>query len=55
MAIRDTDKAGDAHMKIFSRLARNIMHEAFREKIRTASSKAEMVSFLCDKLGLNDG
>jgi fructose-specific PTS system IIA-like component len=55
MAIRDTDKTGDTHMKIFSRLARNIMHEAFREKIRTASSKAEMVSFLCDKLGLNDG
>ena len=55
MAIRDTDKAGDTHMKIFSRLARNIMHEAFREKIRTASSEAEMVSFLYDKLELNDG
>lgn len=54
MAIRDTDTAGDTHMQIFSRLARNIMHEAFRDYLRTASSKADIVSFLCEKLGLDN-
>lgn len=53
MAIRDTDRAGDTHLRIFSRLSRNLMHEVFREKIRSAAAAAEIVSFLSEKLELN--
>ena len=55
MAIRDGDKAGDEHLKIFSKLARNIMHETFRETMRTAKSRPDIMKFLCAKLELTNG
>jgi fructose-specific PTS system IIA-like component len=55
MAIRDMDKSGEAHMKIFSKLARNIMHESFRETLRKAQSRTEIVKFLSERLELNNG
>ena len=54
MAIRDADDAGQAHLKLFSRLSRSIMHDAFREQIRNATVASEIVSLLCERLGLND-
>ncbi len=55
MAIRDTDRGGDAHMRIFSCLSRNMMHASFRKRIQSAAGQAELVSFLSEKLDLNNG
>jgi fructose-specific PTS system IIA-like component len=50
MTIKDEDNAGNEHMRIFSTLAKNIMHEEFRNKIRTIDSEDGIVSYLREKL-----
>lgn len=44
--------AGDQHMRIFSRLARRIMHEDFRSALVNASSEEAIVSLLQHELEL---
>jgi fructose-specific PTS system IIA-like component len=53
MTIRDSGEAGNLHMKIFSKLARNIMHEEFRERLRTIQNPSEIVAYLHEKLELD--
>jgi fructose-specific PTS system IIA-like component len=51
LAIRDADGA-DAHMKVFARLARQVMHGEVRETIAEEKDSAELCAFLHHKLGL---
>lgn len=44
--------AGDGHMRIFSRLARRIMHAAFREELLAASTAQEVEALLRKELEL---
>ena len=44
--------AGDQHMRIFSRLARRIMHEAFRHALVTADSSEAIAGLLQRELEL---
>jgi fructose-specific PTS system IIA-like component len=44
--------AGDQHMRIFSRLARRIMHEAFRNALVNAASAEAIASLLQHELEL---
>ncbi|TCW16547.1 fructose-specific PTS system IIA-like component [Raoultella sp. BIGb0138] len=44
--------AGDQHMRIFSRLARRIMHEAFRRALVTADSSEAIATLLQHELEL---
>ena len=45
--------AGDQHMKIFSRLARRIMHPDFRESLFNAESSAAIAAMLNTELEIN--
>ncbi len=44
--------AGDQHMRIFSRLARRIMHDDFRSALVHASSEEAIASLLQHELEL---
>ena len=44
--------AGDQHMRIFSRLARRIMHEAFRNSLVMAQSSDAIAELLHRELEL---
>ncbi|EMC2058758.1 PTS sugar transporter subunit IIA, partial [Salmonella enterica] len=44
--------AGDQHMRIFSRLARRIMHEEFRNTLVNAASADAIASLLQHELEL---
>ncbi|KJY82922.1 PTS fructose transporter subunit IIA [Vibrio galatheae] len=44
--------AGDQHMKIFSKLARKIMHADFREQLMTATSDVQVEALLKQELEL---
>jgi len=44
--------AGDQHMKIFSRLARRIMNEGFRQQLMQSATSQEVESLLCSELEL---
>lgn len=44
--------AGDQHMRIFSKLARRIMHEGFRDALANANSAQQVESLLQQELGL---
>lgn len=50
LAIRDNDQATE-HLKIFSRLARLLMHETFRENLASAKSPAAITEFLAAQIG----
>lgn len=52
MMIRDVGNAGDQHMKIFSRLARHMMHEAFRRQLRQIPDAPGIIAYLNEKLEL---
>jgi len=52
MTIRDGQMAGDTHMKIFSKLARQIMHDDFRGMLRSLQDKQAVLAYLQEKLGL---
>ncbi|MCU8515812.1 phosphoenolpyruvate--protein phosphotransferase [Vibrio vulnificus] len=45
--------AGDQHMRIFSKLARKIMHADFRDQLMTAESTLQIESLLKQELELN--
>ncbi len=51
LAMRDVD-AGDEHMKVFSRLARQIMHESFRDRLEQEKNPEALCAFLKEKLGV---
>lgn len=53
MAIRDVGEEGNIHMKIFSKLARNIMDENFRQQLRNVPDGAGAVAYLRKKLELD--
>lgn len=54
LVIRDTDGA-DAHMKVFARLARQVMHEDFRATLEREKDSAALCAFLHEKLGIQPG
>ncbi|GAL13792.1 phosphoenolpyruvate-protein phosphotransferase of PTS system [Vibrio astriarenae] len=45
--------AGDQHMKIFSKLARKIMHADFRDQLMTAISDSQVEELLKQELELS--
>jgi fructose-specific PTS system IIA-like component len=49
MAIRETD-LGEAHMKVFSRLARRLMHEEFRQRLLATPDADAVVGCLAEEL-----
>lgn len=53
LATRASDEEG-AHMKVFARLARKLMHDEFRERLLAASSREALVACLEEELGLRE-
>lgn len=51
LAMRASDKEG-AHLKVFSKLARRLMHEPFRERMLAARDRGEVLECLTQELGL---
>lgn len=51
LAIRESDHA-EEHLKIFARLARKVMHEDFRERLLTESSRDELLRYMAGSLEL---
>ncbi len=51
LAMRASDAQG-THMKVFSRLARRLMHEEFRARLLAARERAELLAALGEELGL---
>jgi multiphosphoryl transfer protein len=51
LAMRESGEDG-THMKVFSKLARRLMHEEFRERMLAARDPAEVRSCLDEELGL---
>jgi len=51
LAVRESDKDG-AHMKIFSTLARKLMHEEFRAGLLGARDRDAVLAFLAKELKL---
>lgn len=43
---------GDQHMRIFSGLARKLIHESFRQSLKTMATEAEIINFLKTELSL---
>lgn len=43
---------GDQHMRIFSGLARKLIHENFRNTLKTMKTEEEMIGFLTSELAL---
>jgi multiphosphoryl transfer protein len=50
LAIRESDQATE-HMRIFSRLARQVMNEEFRERLASEGDPAALCAFLAGKIG----
>jgi len=53
MTLQDAEQAANTHMKIFSRLARRIMHADFRQRLKEIQNKKEIVAYLYEKLELD--
>ncbi len=53
MTIRENQGAGNAHMNIFSRLARNIVHKSFRNQLKSIEDKTTIVKYLREQLELS--
>ncbi len=51
LCMRASDEEG-AHMKVFSKLARRLMHEEFRARLLEAPDCANLLAALADELGL---
>jgi fructose-specific PTS system IIA-like component len=51
LAVRESDEDG-SHMKVFSKLARRLMHEDFRERMLGARDRDAVLSCLAEELGL---
>ena len=43
---------GDQHMRIFSGLARKLIHESFRNTLKTMTTEAEIIGYLQSELSL---
>ncbi|MGI2801083.1 PTS sugar transporter subunit IIA, partial [Photobacterium damselae] len=43
---------GDQHMRIFSSLARKLIHQSFRDMLRDADNEAEVIRILEQELAL---
>ncbi len=43
---------GDQHMRIFSSLARKLIHADFRERLRQAEDEAAVITMLREELAL---
>jgi fructose-specific PTS system IIA-like component len=54
LCMRASDDQG-AHMKVFSKLARRLMHEEFRARLLGAPDCANLLAGLADELGLATG
>lgn len=52
LASRETDK-DNVHMKVFSRLARKLMHEEFREKLLRETDADAVLRCLSEELGID--
>lgn len=52
MLVVPASDASGGHMKVFAKLARRLMHEEFRDRVRGAGSGAEIESVLREELGL---
>ncbi|MFH1419422.1 MAG: phosphoenolpyruvate--protein phosphotransferase, partial [Planctomycetota bacterium] len=52
LGIRESDKDG-THMKVFSTLARKLMHEEFRARLLGASDRDAIYAYLAGELGLS--
>jgi len=52
LAMRESDAEG-THMKVFSKLARRLMHEEFRERMLAARDPGQVLSCLTEELGLS--
>ncbi len=52
LVVPSSDAAG-SHMKIFARLARRLMHESFRDRLRAAESAEGLVGVLREELELS--
>jgi multiphosphoryl transfer protein len=50
LAVRDAEHA-KAHMKVMATLARQLMHEEFREHLRLESDAEALCSYLLDRIG----
>ncbi len=51
LAVRESDTDG-VHMKVFSKLARRLMHEDFRGRMLAASDREAVLACLAEELGL---
>jgi multiphosphoryl transfer protein len=51
LVMREVD-AGDEHLKVFSRLARQIMHESFRDHLEQEKNPEALCAFFREKLGI---
>lgn len=51
LVMREADASGE-HMKIFSRLARQIMHETFRARLEQENNPEALCNFLKEELGI---
>jgi PTS system fructose-specific IIA component len=49
LTVRESDQ-GNGHMKIFSRLARKVMHEDFREQLARETCPKALCTFLNESL-----
>ncbi|WP_318358466.1 PTS sugar transporter subunit IIA [Enterobacter sp.] len=47
-----SEHEADRHMRIFSALARKLMHESFRQQLMTVATPEAMVTMLSAELGL---
>ncbi|MBY0261117.1 MAG: fructose PTS transporter subunit IIA, partial [Phycisphaerales bacterium] len=51
LAVPASDDSG-AHLKVFAKLARRLMHEAFRERLRCAGTAEAVAACLREELGI---
>ena len=51
LAMRDVNGA-DIHMTVFSRLARKLMHEEFRDRLRAESDVVALTAFIRESLNV---
>jgi fructose-specific PTS system IIA-like component len=53
MASRDSDPVTD-HLKVFSRLARQVVHDDFRQRVSQERDPAALLAFLAERLEIED-
>ena len=53
MTIKENQDAGDTHMNIFSKLARNIVHKKFQNQLKSINNNNDIVKYLREQLELS--